>query len=399
MAPKRSRLSTSKTKGFFEVRLPQSEVKAQIILEFFKAWASIIYNTLRGDRRLGYVDLYAGRGYYDRCARDESLEGPIPSTPLMILAEAISNPNFAASLVSIFNEGDPDKASQLEKAIANLPGIDKLRFKPHVIAGDVSVGEFAKRFEAVSLIPTFMFLDPFGYKGLTRDLIKSVLKNWACDVAFFFDYSNINRGLGTDIFDAHLEALFGADRLNRLRATVSPIENPLDREEIVLKELREALHEIGGRHFIPYRFRDEFGRTSHHLVFTSKRFKGYHEMRKAIAKSSDSDEDGIPYYEFVAPSKGVQSGLFAQLPPRHFPYTMRWLEDDLVARYGKGSRLTFEQLFENHSAIAGWPYLERHYRTALWHLVDRRRVDLFRDGKPYERRFKCPPETEIRFIP
>ena len=53
------------TVGFFEERSDQSEVKARIIQKYFFVWASVITHTERRfDKRIGYIDLYAGPGRY-----------------------------------------------------------------------------------------------------------------------------------------------------------------------------------------------------------------------------------------------------------------------------------------------------------------------------------------------
>ncbi len=54
-------------------------------------------------------------------------------------------------------------------------------------------------FEQMNLVPTFFFVDPWGYKGLSLRLINSVLKNWGCDCIFFFNYTRINMGLENEL--------------------------------------------------------------------------------------------------------------------------------------------------------------------------------------------------------
>src|SRR5207248_10024637 len=41
---------------------------------------------------------------------------------------------------------------------------------------------------------TFLFVDPFGYKGLSLQLVNSVIKDWGCDCVFFFNYNRISMG-------------------------------------------------------------------------------------------------------------------------------------------------------------------------------------------------------------
>lgn len=65
-------------KDFFEKKSEQSEIKTEIVHHFFWIWAHIIANHLKknGIYKIGYVDLFAGKGRYNDGSK---------STPLMIL--------------------------------------------------------------------------------------------------------------------------------------------------------------------------------------------------------------------------------------------------------------------------------------------------------------------------
>jgi three-Cys-motif partner protein len=50
-------------------------------------------------------------------------------------------------------------------------------------------------FASRPIIPTFAFIDPYGYKGLSLGLVHAVLKDWACECLFFLNYNRINAGI------------------------------------------------------------------------------------------------------------------------------------------------------------------------------------------------------------
>src|SRR5207249_6575088 len=121
-------------------------------------------------------------------------------------------------------------------------------------------------FEQKKLVPTFFFVDPWGYKGLSLGLINSVLKNWGCDCVFFFNYNRINMGLGNEAVERHMNVLFGEERANKLRDKLAALP-PHEREAAIVEALSEALSELGANYVLPFCFKDESGtRTSHHLV-------------------------------------------------------------------------------------------------------------------------------------
>jgi hypothetical protein len=51
---------------------------------------------------------------------------------------------------------------------------------------------------------------------------------------------------------------------------IGGFDDPVKREDYVLKNLSDALKEIGGEYFLSFRFRANNGRTRQHIIFTSK---------------------------------------------------------------------------------------------------------------------------------
>jgi three-Cys-motif partner protein len=143
---------------FFEERSDQSEVKARIVAKYFFAWAQVIMPTAAAhDGKIAYIDLYAGPGRYKDGAA---------STPLLVLQTAIQHPKMAQMLVSYFNDALEENTTTLQKEIDSLPGVHRLRHRPVVTCGEVDQ-EAAHYFNETRMIPSFSFIDPFGYRGLS----------------------------------------------------------------------------------------------------------------------------------------------------------------------------------------------------------------------------------------
>ena len=186
---------------FFDEQAEQSQVKAAIVTKYFWSWAKIITGYLKKagkkDTRIAYIDLFAGPGRYEDGTR---------STPLLILEQAIAETAFRDNLVTWFNDKDSKNTRSLAKAIDELPGVETLKHKPQVFSNEVG-DKIVKMFEELNLIPTLFFVDPWGYKGLSLRLINSVLKDWACECIFFFNYNRINMGLPNDAVDVQYLAV------------------------------------------------------------------------------------------------------------------------------------------------------------------------------------------------
>ena len=337
------------TSTFFDESREQSLVKATIVEKYFDTWAAIIIGAQKRrpwtPQRLAYVDLFAGPGRYKDGAA---------STPLKVLERAIARPDYCERLVTIFNDKDEANVRVLEQAIGELPGIDKLRNVPQVWNEEVGT-EIAKRFGAISTVPILAFIDPWGYKGLTLQLVDAFLKDWGCDCLFFFNYGRINAGLNNPFVEAHMEALFGADAV-KLGEGLRGL-SPREREATVVDELTGALKRYGHRYVLPFCFKNETGRrTTHHLILVTKSFKGYEVMKEIMARSSSLQEQGVASFSYSMAHSDRQERLF------EFNRPVDDLKQMLRTDYA-GRTITMHALYEEHSV--GRPFLARHYKDAL----------------------------------
>jgi len=357
---------------FFNESREQSQIKSRIVAKYFWAWAKVIIPTAKTHgNRIAYIDLFAGPGRY---------EDSTVSTPLLVLEKAIADLDMRNMLVTIFNDRDSEYAGSLKVAIDALPGIAQLKYQPQ-IRNDQIGAEIVKMFGQMRLVPTFLFLDPWGYKGLSIALINSVLKDWGCDCIFFFNYNRINMGLSNESVREHMNALFGETRADSIREKLTGLE-PGDRESLIIEELSKALREMGAKYVLPFAFKNEQGtRTKHHLIFTSKNFRGYEIMKGIMAKESSEQEQGVPSLGY-SPASQTYPLLFALNSP------LDDLEEMLLAEF-VGQQLTMKQIYEQHSIDK--PYIEPNYKKALTNMeiagkikadppADKRRKGTFADG-------------------
>jgi three-Cys-motif partner protein len=280
---------------FFAEPADQSLVKAEIVVNYFQAWSRIM---ARRAERIGYWDFYAGPGRY---ASGEK------SVPLLILEKAIAEPDLRSRLMSMFNDGDPSMATSLESEIKALPGIETLKYAPQVVNSEVG-DEIVEQFEKIRTIPALSFIDPWGYKGLSLRLIRSVIKDWGCEVVFFFNYNRINMGISNPIVKDHMEALLGTERLGVLIKACS-VMLPQQREAAIHRALGDALEEMGAPYLIPFRFKRAGGRVSHYICFVSKHKLGYQIMKEIMASRGVVDADGVPQFEYLPTAAGQQLTL------------------------------------------------------------------------------------------
>ena len=330
---------------FFEERQDQSEVKARIVAKYFAAWANVILpSVIKRNSRLAYIDLYAGPGRY----KDGSA-----STPLMVLEKTISDPRLSKYLVALFNDVDSQNTSTLQSEIDKLPGIEKLAHKPTVSCN--AVNEDAESyFNETRLDPSFTFIDPWGYKGLSLKIVNGVIKDWGCDCVFFFNYNRINAGISNDAVEEHMTALFGPERAHKLRERVAGA-SPTMRESMILEEMTQAIKEMGGTFVLPFRFKNPSSRPTHHLIFVSKNFRGYSIMKEIMTKESSTEDEGVPSFTY-SPADASTPLLFSLLQP------LKALRSSLLETFA-GRELRTVQIYEQHSVDR--PFVMKNYKEVL----------------------------------
>jgi three-Cys-motif partner protein len=335
---------------FFREQSGASAAKTRIIGNFFSSWANIVVGEAR--RRgnpITYIDMYCGPGRY---------EDGRPSTPLVVLEKAIANPRVAPHLVTIFNDEDPDFVEKLKGEVAKLPGIEKFVHQPIFL--NRSIGRDTEQFFLErSNVATFAFVDPFGYTGLTLDLIKWLTRGWGSDCLFFFNYARINRALSAGVFRAPMSAIFGEARVDLLIRQLTTIEadgklTPYRREELIGDTLTAALQDINKLYVRPFTFRRD-GRTSRKLVFVSKDIKGYNVMKDVMAGVSNVSRGG-----------GVVDFTYSDVPVYEpillMNFEFEQLKNSLCDSFS-GQTVSLKTIFDKHNP--GTDYLLRNYRDAL----------------------------------
>ena len=338
--------------NFFDESKQQSQVKSTVVAKYFDAWSKIMTSTQnrypKYENKIAYIDLFAGPGRYS--------DGTI-STPLLVLRKAIRDENLRQSLVTIFNDKDERNTSSLSKAIKELSGIETLNYQPQVETQEVGE-EIVKMFEEMQLIPTLFFVDPWGYKGLSLRLVNSVVKDWGCDCIFFFNYNRINMDLNNNAVRDHMNALFSKERVDHLRVQLGPF-TPQKRELTIVETLCQSIRDSGPDYVLPFRFKDEQGsRTSHHLIFVSKHFKGYEVMKDIMAKESSDAQQGVANFEYN-PGDAQQPFLF------QFSRPLDELGDMLLKEFA-GQTLKMSEIYKQHNV--NLPYTKKNYKEVLLQL-------------------------------
>lgn len=348
----------------FDSQKEQSAVKTEIVVKYFLAWV----NVLKGrNEKLGYIDLFSGPGIYKDGTK---------STPIIILEKILLDDYMRNHIVTWFNEKDAVLYGELKKNIFNIKNIDSLAHRP-IIKNDIVDLRTPEWFAKRTLIPCFSFIDPAGYAGLSLNLLQALGKDFGSDIIFFFNFNDINRGLTNEKVVDHMKCLFGENSYNMLLDKID--KSPEDREAIIINEMAVALKREGLTFVLPFRFKLEGkNRTSHYLIFASKKFLGYKIMKEIMHKAGEKDCEGIGKFEFI-PSCDKRAGIQLSIVDL-YNSSLDDLGNHLVNTY-QGKSGTLDKLYERDACNNR--FLIKHYKEVI--------LKLEQEGKVW-----CNPPKEDR---
>ena len=312
--------------AFFSDQTEQSATKAHIVSSYFTAWSRVIK---KWDCRMAYIDLFCGPGRYD----DNK-----PSAPLQIIQTTLNDPVLARKMMFLFNDYDQANIESLKQEISALDTGGKLR-QIQYFTETIDLGTHSRLFIPRN-VPVLSFVDPFGYKGLTRDLINKLIANSGSDCIFFFNYNRINMALSSNTkFDEHLIGIFGEERTKALKAQLATLSSS-QREPVVINALIEALLEDNGNYVLPFKFYSaEMLRTSHFIVFVTKNPVACKIMKQIMHSNSAKDDDGVATFSFED-SRNF-GGNYSQLSL--FDGPIKALERAMISKY-QGRTITVQEL-------------------------------------------------------
>jgi len=331
----------SSYEDFWKKQAEHSRVKTEIVVKYFCSWASIMKPRCG---QLTYLDLFSGRGSY---------EDGTPSTPLRILEEVVSDTTLQGCLRVFFYEGNAKNFRELKTSVESHSAYHLMSTKP------IPDNKVIKR-DIIRKLPiddcTFCFIDPFGYRGVSLELLWLVTKNWGCDCLFNLSTSGIVRNVRDLKKAPQIEELFGVSSFDAIKGELVKPTRRRSFEVVMLRELKKTLHALGVPFFISFCVKfDKSKRTSHHLIFITKHWLGFRIMKDIMAEYSVKDTDNIPQYRY---SKVDEQQLQLQ-----FHYTIDQLKAKLCEDFA-GRTISVKQICDACHEH-GYVFLDKNIKRAL----------------------------------
>lgn len=245
-----------------------------------------------------YIDGFAGPGEY---------EAGEAGSPIIALDTALGfQPPLTAKVHFLFVEERSDRADHLRKQVAlrTLPS----NFSVVVEGGVTFKTAFTNRYSGYvrqgRLIPTFAFIDPFGWTGAPFSLVKQILSHRSCEVFVNFMYEEINRFIGHPHQVANFNSFFGTKEWKQCASASDPRVRNRCLHDLYLRQLHTGAAYV--RSFEMSNARDV---TDYYLFYATNELLGLKKMKEAMWKADESGE-----FRFSDATDPNQLVLFEKAP-------------------------------------------------------------------------------------
>lgn len=343
---------------------PHTLAKHELLTRYLDAWFPILASW--NDKVL-FLDGFAGPGRY---------AGGEPGSPLLAIQAARDANLKKAKALFLFNESHKGRHAELhrnlEEVDEDLPSNFQLYLPDPGKFVDFARGIVDQRGNG-RLVPTFAFVDPFGWSGVPMKLIAELVRDQRSELFILFSFNSVNRWIThpAESQQENMRELFGCDDYQKAAGMV-----PAYRKEFLAGLYEKQLRDVGKfMHVSRFEMIEKQGRTSYFLYHCTRSMKGLEVMRSVMWKidpaNGRSFSDQVAGLEslFDGPmNNDLQQRIIAQFSGKRVsireiqdyvltdtPFALEHLkkpvlkpmqQDGLIAVYGQKIRGTFPDRVE-----------------------------------------------------
>lgn len=346
---------------------PHTKAKHELLERYLSAWFPILGSW---NDRLLVIDGFAGPGHY---------RGGERGSPSVAIGAALRNQRtLGKTRVKFrFNEADTKRYNELSAWIDDqheaLPPTVLIE-STNMKFGELAETIVGRRGDRV-LVPTFAFVDPFGWSDLPMQLICDLVRDQRSELFILFSYNSLNRWIGVEDHRETMEALFGCSDFTGAIGLA-----PDARKEFLASLYGQQLKRIGRfEHVSRFEMIERRGRTSYFLFHCTRSLKGLEVMRSTMWK--------------IDPESGCRfSDVAAGLEPLFEIDPEIKLDQDLVRKFS-GQDVPMPQLKE--FVLTGTRYAPEHLKKlTLKPMQERGEIEVFNQKS----RGTFPDRAVVRFL-
>ena len=280
--------------NFFDNQQEHSKAKLSLLKNYATVWMRKV--TLgTSQKSCAIMDTFAGTGYYE-----DGSEG----SPIILIKAAMNyyeqaskenNINFE-KIILIFVEKDEKNFLKLKENVEKLINqkIVPDRFTPIFSHKKVSICITNDDFEhfitnllnnVPSIIPTLMFIDPFGYKVMGFDYISKTIEQYQnCELLVNFMYEEINRFFLSEENEKLVNTLnnFYGPNFNSIKNQIKN-KKSYDRRKIIIEGYKDNLKACGAKYTLDFDI-EKNGKVKMNIIFCTKNLYGFDVMKEGMQK-------------------------------------------------------------------------------------------------------------------
>lgn len=318
-----------------------SAAKHEILHRYLGAWLAILGHGKGGRwNQLILVDGFAGRGRY----RDGELGSP---RIMFHRAVQVIEDGHAKRVLIRCAEPDITNFGHLSEVCDELTH-DAVKIEPTqetFVDIGTRLAEWAEK--QASPPPIFVFVDPFGVRGVPLELLARLLKIDRLEILLTFMVREPSRFLMEENYEEPMKALYGGETWRDC------IDAP-NRPECLMLKFRQVILNGVAKHATPFRvYEDERTTILYYLVHLTNSDLGMREMKEAMVKKSGD----MTFWPVTVKNPDQLELEIAEDRPH--PTLQRHLRETYPEQM-----MTFEELL-NTDYPRGDAWVETHYRWAI----------------------------------
>ena len=319
-----------------------TRAKHELLEKYLGGWIPILGTW---NRKLLIVDGFAGKGEYDK-GEDGS--------PVIIHRKAseLIGAGRVDEVFCVFVEDNDENFRDLKKVVDGLPATPGLHINcPEPAAFEDVVEELFKLAPRGIKIPSFWFIDPFGYSDFSFETVSRIMSLDRSEVFVNLMVSFLGRFLDRPNLEATNDRLFGSQEWRKIvESDVSGVAKEHALRDLYTNRLREIDCRVTNFRLCS----DDKRQTLYYLMHATKHQKGVWLMRSIMANQGPAG-----MFAYLGPDDNLMRYQQSFIPI-HDPLE---LKAHLLARF-KGRTLTYTQVTDECS-FDGNELPEPDYRKAL----------------------------------
>ncbi len=279
-----------------------TQVKHDILSGYLERWASILSGRrTKTHTNLHYVDGFAGRGRYR--------EGE-PGSPLIAMEIGQEMHEHRGGSLDLYCYNVEENADNFKSLKREVDAVRSLYSSVEVLNFPGSFQDYADRIlgEISADEDTFVFIDPFGYRGVELEQVLKFLQRRRSEVFVTFMSRYIGRFMRDSNREAAMTAVFGTDEWKKL-AEIPAASQQSGAVELYGKQLQEKVAEMGkDLYILPIDVSFEDTKADiYHLIHASQHPKGRMTMELAADRAKRLSAQENLFYDPQVPIYALEA--------------------------------------------------------------------------------------------